>query len=149
MLGGYFGSRLMSNIREEKGYTYGINAFLLGRAEDGYIGVSTECDVRYTWKVIEEVKHEMKRLCDEPISLDELNLVRQFMLSDQVKTLDTPFNLASYVSSTWLYGVYPDYYNRQIDTILHATPVQLQQVAQRYLNLDKLRIVIAGDKSNL
>lgn len=149
VLGGYFGSRLMSNIREEKGYTYGINAFLSGRAEDGYIGVSTECDVRYTWQVIEEVKHEMQRLCDEPISLDELNLVRQYMLSDQVKTLDTPFNLASYVSSTWLYGVYPEYYNRQIDTILHAAPFQLQQVAQRYLNLEKLRIVIAGDKSKL
>lgn len=149
VLGGYFGSRLMSNIREEKGYTYGINAFLSGRAEDGYIGVSTECDVHYTWHVVEEVKHEMMRLCDEPISLDELNLVRQFMLSDQVKTLDTPFNLASYVSSTWLYGVYPEYYNRQIDTILHTTPSQLQQVAQRYLKLEKLRIVIAGDKNKL
>ena len=149
VLGGYFGSRLMSNIREDKGYTYGINAFLSGRAEDGYIGVGTECDVRYTWQVIEEVKHEMQRLRDELIPLEELNLVRQFMLSDQVKTLDTPFNVASYVSSTWLYGVYPEYYNRQIDTVLHATPQLLQQVAQRYLNLDKLRIVIAGDKSAL
>lgn len=149
VLGGYFGSRLMSNIREEKGYTYGIHAFLSGRAEDGYIGVSTECDVRYTWQLIEETKHEMQRLIDEPIPEDELNLVRQFMLSDQAKTLDTPFNKASYVASTWLYGVYPEYYNQQIHTILHTTPEQLQQVAKRYLNLDKLRIVIAGDQSKL
>lgn len=145
-LGGYFGSRLMSNLREDKGYTYGINAFLSGRAHDGYIGVGTECDVRYTWQVIDEVKHEMQRLCEQPISPDELNLVRQYMLSEQVKTLDTPFNMASYVASTWLYGVYPEYFNRQIDTVLHATPQLLQQMAKRYLNLDKLRVVIAGDK---
>lgn len=149
VLGGYFGSRLMINIREDKGYTYGINAFLSGRAQDGFVGVSTECDVHYTWQVIDEVKREMQRLCDEPVSEGELALVRQYMLSDQVKTLDTPFNMASYVASTWLYGVYPEYYNRQIDTILHITPQRLQEVAQRYFDLDRLRVVIAGDKSML
>lgn len=149
VLGGYFGSRLMSNIREEKGYTYGINAFLSGREQDGYVGVSTECDVRYTWQLIDEVKWEMQRLREQLIPEDELALVRQFMLSEQVKTLDTPFNVASYVASTLLYGVYPEYFNRQIDTILHTTPQQLREVAQHYLDLDRLRIVIAGDKERL
>ena len=108
VLGGYFGSRLMSNIREEKGYTYGINAFLSGREQDGYVGVSTECDVRYTWQLIDEVKWEMQRLREQLIPEDELALVRQFMLSEQVKTHDTPFNVAGYVASTLLYGVYPE-----------------------------------------
>ncbi len=149
VLGGYFGSRLMSNIRENKGYTYGISAFLSGREHDGFVGVSTECDIHYTWQVVDEVKREMQRLRDELVSEAELAMVRQYMLSDQVKTLDTPFALASYVASTWLYGVYPEYFNRQIDTILHITPERLQQVAVRYLNLDRLRVVIAGDKSML
>ena len=149
VLGGYFGSRLMSNIREAKGYTYGISAFLSGREDDGYIGVNTECDVRYTWQVVDEVKREMQRLREELISPDELNLVRQFMLTDQVKTLDTPFSIASYVASTLLYGVYPEYYNRQIETILTITPEQLKQIAEKYLDLNQLRIVIAGDKAQL
>ena len=149
VLGGYFGSRLMSNIREDKGYTYGINAFLSGREQDGFVGVSTECDVHYTWQLIDEVKYEMQRLRDQLIPEAELALVRQYMLSDQVKTLDTPFSLASYVASTLLYGVYPEYFNRQIETILNITPQRLQQVAQAYLDLDRLRIVIAGDKSQL
>lgn len=148
-LGGYFGSRLMSNIREDKGYTYGISAFLSGRQHDGFVGVSTECDVRHTWQVIGEVKREIDRLRDQPIAMDELNVVRQYMLSEQLKTLDTPFSLASYVASTWLYGVYPEYYNQQIHTIMHATPQQLQQVAQRYLDNSRWRIVVAGDKKSL
>jgi len=149
VLGGYFGSRLMSNIREDKGYTYGINAFLSGREQDGFVGVTTECDVHYTWQLIDEVKFEMQRLREQLIPEAELALVRQYMLSDQVKTLDTPFSLASYVASTLLYGVYPEYFNRQIETILNITPQRLQQVAQAYLDLDRLRIVIAGDKSQL
>ena len=146
VLGGYSGSRLMTVVREQMGYTYGINAYLAGREHDGYVGVSTECDQRHVSQVIDLVKHEMQQLCDQLISDHELSQVRQFMLSDQAKTLDTPFSLASYVASTWLYGVYPDYYNQQINTILHTTAVRLREVAQRYFDLDRLRIVIAGDR---
>ena len=149
VLGGYFGSRLMSNIREDKGYTYGINAYLAGREHDAYIGISTECDVRYTHWVIDEVRREMDRLCREPIPAEELATVRQYMLSDLVKTLDTPFSVAGYVSSTLLYGVYPEYFNEQVATILRVTPEQLLEVACRYLRTDALRTVIAGDSRHL
>lgn len=149
VLGGYIGSRLMSNIREDKGYTYGIHAFLSGRAQDGFVGVNTECDVHYVWRVIDEVKREMQRLCDELIPMQELDTVRQHMISEQVKTLDTPFSVASYVASTLLYGVYPDYFNQQIHVIQTVMPEDLRDVARRYLRLERLRVVVAGDKSQM
>ena len=91
----------------------------------------------------------MDRLCREPIPAEELATVRQYMLSDLVKTLDTPFSVAGYVSSTLLYGVYPEYFNEQVATILRVTPEQLLEVACRYLRTDALRTVIAGDSRHL
>lgn len=147
--GGYFGSRLMSNIREDKGYTYGIGAALLGIENDGCVDIQCECATQHTWNVIKEIKHEMKRLRDELIPLDELDTVKQHMLSAAAKTHDSPYNIASYVSSTILFGVYPEYHNRQLDCIRNITPQQLQTIARRYLTDERLRTTIAGDKTQL
>ena len=149
VLGGYFGSRLMANIREDKGYTYGISASLSGRSWDGHVSISTECDTRHTWNVIDETRREIERLRQEPVPHDELDVVKRHMLSDMVKTLDTPFNIASYIGNMFCYGTYPTYFNEHIEAIDKCTSEQLLQVAQRYLNLDQLRIVIACDKNQL
>lgn len=147
--GGYFGSRLMSNIREDKGYTYGIHASLLGTHYDGCIDISTECATCHTVNVIKEVKAEMKRLRDELIPLDELETVKQHMYSALAKTHDTPYNIAGYVSSTILFGVYPQYHNDHLKCLDTITPQQLKEIACKYLVEDKLRIVIAGDQSEI
>ena len=149
LFGGYFGSRLMRNIREEKGYTYGISAILAGREHSGYIGISTECETIHTWSLIEEVKHEMQRLREEVVPQTELEIVKQNMLSDLVKTLDTPFNVAGYVASAITFGVYPEYFNEHVKAIIDITPVDLLQMAQRYLVEDKLFTVIAAPRSCL
>ena len=149
MLGGYFGSRLMKNIREEKGYTYGISANHSGRAFDGYVGIATECDTRHTWNVIKEVHNEIKRLQDELIPQQELETVKRYMLSDLAKTLDTPFNIASYIGNMFCYGTYPSYLNDHVREIRNVTSRQLQDIARQYLDIAKLRTVIACDKSKL
>ncbi len=149
VLGGYFGSRLMANIREDKGYTYGINASHSGRSFDGHIAISTECDTQHTWKVINETKKEMQRLCEEPIPEQELQIVKRHMLSDLVKSLDTPFSIANYIGNMFCYGTYPSYFNDQVVDILSATSSDLIETARKYLDLSKLRIVIACDKNKL
>lgn len=149
VLGGFFGSRLMSNIREDKGYTYGISASLSGRSFDGYIGISTECDTQHVWNVIKETKHEIERLIQEPIPQQELELVKRHMLSELVKTLDSPFNIASYIGNMFCYGTYPSYFNEQVEEIINCTSQQLLEVAKRHMKLDLLRTVIVCDKSNL
>ncbi len=149
VLGGYFGSRLMKNIREDKGYTYGISANHSGRAFDGYVGIATECDTRHTWDVISETHNEIKRLRDELISQQELETVKRYMLSDLAKTLDTPFNIASYIGNMFCYGTYPSYFNDQVQEIRNVTSNQLQDIARRYLDISQLRTVIACDKNSL
>ena len=144
-LGGYFGSRLNLNIREQKGYTYGISAYLAGRKADAYIGINTECATQYTWPIIDEVKKEMKRLGEELIPEIELNIVKQHIMSDLAKTLDTPFTMAEYVNSTMLCGTYPEYFNDQVATLQQVTAEELRDLARRYLLPERLRIVIAGD----
>lgn len=148
-LGGYFGSRLMQNIREDKGYTYGIGAVLAGRTDEAHIEISTECANRYTVLVINEIKNELQRLKDFPLGYEELQAAKQSVLSDLVKTLDTPLSIADYVKNTITFGVYPDYFNRQVTEVIAATPADLQELACRYFDLERLWIVVAGDKKQI
>ena len=147
VLGGYFGSRLMSNIREEKGYTYGISAVLAGREHCSYIGISTECMTQYTWAVVDEIKAEMSRLREQLVPADELDTVRKYMISDLVKTLDTPFSVASYVGSTITFGVYPSYYNDQVKAIEQVTAADLLEMARIYLREERMLIAVVGNMS--
>lgn len=148
-LGGYFGSRLMQNIREDKGYTYGINAMLVGRRCGAKVVITSECDTAYTYLLIDEVKKEVKKLQDTLMDDDELEIVKNTMLSDLAKTLDSPFSMASCVSSNILYSTGEDYFNRQVTDILNITAIDLRNVANKYLDVNKFYIAIAGDEKQL
>src|SRR3546814_14248927 len=80
VLGGYFGSRLMANIREDKGYTYGIGSGLHSLKGDGIFFIATEVGVDVSEKALQEIYHELIRLQDEPIPEEELQLVRNYLL---------------------------------------------------------------------
>lgn len=148
-LGGYFGSRLMQNIREDKGYTYGINAMLVGRRCGAKVVIISECDTAYTYLLIDEVKKEVKKLQDTLMDDEELEIVKNTMLSDLVKTLDSPFSMASCISSNILYSTGEDYFNRQVVDILNITATDLRNVANKYLDVNKFYIAIAGDEKQL
>ena len=147
--GGYYGSRLMQNIREEKGYTYGIQSYMLGRLNQGRIEISTQCGTQYTAAVIEEIKHEMRKLREQPIGDDELNQVRRYMMSDLVKTLDNAFSRAVFIGLIRTGNIYPEYFDRHFAELKTVTAQELQHLAQQYLTDDRLRIVVAGDKANM
>ena len=80
IFGGYFGSRLMSNIREDKGYTYGIHSYLENHIHESAWTISTEAGRDVANATINEVYKEMKRLRDEPVAEEELHLVRNYMI---------------------------------------------------------------------
>lgn len=149
ILGGYFGSRLMSNIREDKGYTYGITATIGANRNMQSIIISTECDTQYTQAIIEQTRIEINRVRSEPVPLEELNNAKQQQLSELAKKLETPFRRASILKSTLLFNAPDDCFNRMWQTTRDITPEQLLQTAQTHLDPERLRIIAVADKSRL
>ena len=146
LFGGYFGSRLMSNIREDKGYTYGISAGVVFYPDSGLLIVSTETDNEYVEPLIQEVYHEIDRLHQEPVSADELRMVRNYMLGEMCRSYESPFSL----SDAWIFiatsGLKDDYFARSLQAVNEITPAEIQDLAQRYLCKETLKEVIAGKK---
>ena len=146
LFGGYFGSRLMSNIREDKGYTYGISAGVVFYPDSGLLIVSTETDNEYVEPLIQEVYHEIDRLHQEPVSAEELRMVRNYMLGEMCRSYESPFSL----SDAWIFiatsGLDDDYFSRSLLAVNEVTPMEIQDLAQRYLCKETLKEVIAGKK---
>ena len=94
LLGGYFGSRLMSNIREEKGYTYGISAGIMPYPDSGLFVINTETANEFVELLIKEVYHEIDRLQNDLVSNEELAMVRNYMLGDMCRSYESAFSLA-------------------------------------------------------
>ena len=134
ILGGFFGSRLMANIREDKGYTYGIHSYLLNLVQESALMISTEAGRDVTEETIREVYLEMKRLCEEPIPEEELKTSRNFMIGTLLGDLDGPFQVASRWKSLVLNGLTEEYFYRGIETIKSIQPAELQELANKYLN---------------
>ena len=146
LLGGYFGSRLMSNIREDKGYTYGIGAGVLNYPELGVFGISTEADNCYIPSIITEVNKEIEILQNEIVDDEELNMVRNYMLGDLCRTYESAFSL----SDAWIFietsGLDAGHFERTVDAIKGVTADEIMTMAQKYLNRDDLITVVAGKK---
>jgi len=137
IFGGYFGSRLMANIREDKGYTYGIHSFLQDHIHQSGWLVSTEAGKDVCEAAISEVYKEMKRLQDEPVGEDEMQLVRNYMMGSILGDLDGPFHIIARWKNYVLNDLNEDYFYNAINTIRTVSPEELQQLAKKYLNPDE------------
>jgi predicted Zn-dependent peptidase len=133
VFGGFFGSRLMSNIREEKGYTYGIYSYLENHIQESAWVVSTEVGRDVYEAAIVEVYKEMERLRNEPVDEDELLLVRNYMMGSILGDLDGPFQIINRWKNIVLNGLDESFFDRQLDTIRTVSADELQQLANKYL----------------
>ncbi|MCF3110407.1 insulinase family protein [Niabella sp. CC-SYL272] len=134
VFGGYFGSRLMANIREEKGYTYGIHSYLLNNRYDNGWMISTEAGRAVSAAAIEEVYKEMAVLREEPVDAEELLLVKNFMMGSILGDLDGPFHIIARWKNIILNGVSDDFFERSIQNIKTITAADLQEMANKYLH---------------
>ena len=133
VFGGFFGSRLMSNIREEKGYTYGIYSYLQNHMQKSAWIVSTEAGRDVCEAAIVEVYKEMERLRNELIDEEELLLVRNYMMGSILGDLDGPFHIINRWKTIVLNNLGDDYFDRQIHTIKTVSAEELQRLANLYL----------------
>lgn len=133
LFGGFFGSRLMSNIREDKGYTYGIYSYIQNHIQESAWLISTEAGKDVSEATIEEVYKEMKRLREEKIEDDELLLVRNYMIGGILGDLDGPFQIMGKWKNIILNNLDEQYFYESVHAIKTVTPDRLMELANKYL----------------
>jgi predicted Zn-dependent peptidase len=134
LFGGFFGSRLMSNIREDKGYTYGIHSYLQNHIHESAWMISTEAGKDVCEAAIREVYKEMNDLREELVDEEELLLVRNYMMGGILGDLDGPFQIIARWKNIILNGLDERYFYDSINTIKTISAEELQLLAQKYLN---------------
>lgn len=148
LLGGYFGSRLMQNLREDKGYTYGISASLFSLPEGGQWVIGTHTDNRHVRGVLGEIDREIDRLCRQAPTEEELAAVRRYTVSSLASLMDSPFSAMNYYMMADANSLPRDYFSRELERLNLLTPEDLRLAAERYLGPAPRVTAIAGDWQN-
>lgn len=146
LLGGYFGSRLMSNIREEKGYTYGISAAIAPYPGQGLLAISAEAANEFVEPLIREVYHEIDRLRNDVVPDEELCMVKNYMLGDMCRSYESAFSLADAWIFTQVSGLADTYFADALQAVKEVTPQEIRELARRHLCKEKLKEVVCGKK---
>ncbi|MCD0490670.1 insulinase family protein [Pedobacter sp. MC2016-14] len=144
LLGGYFGSRLMANIREDKGYTYGIGSAVVALKNAGYFFIATEVGTDVCSSAMQEIENEITVLKTEAVEDEELNLVRNYMLGSMLGSLENAFSHADKFKNVHFSGLDYSYYDSYIQTVKSINAKELMELAKKYLDTDTFTKVIAG-----
>jgi len=146
IFGGYFGSRLMKNIREEKGFTYGISSGLIPQRYGGYLVMGTDVKKEFTQQTIDEIVKEIRRLQTEPVDEDEMETAKNYMIGSLVGSLNTPFEVADRQKIILLDELPADFYDNYIQKIRAITPLDVIEIANTYFKPEDLCEVVVGGK---
>jgi zinc protease len=135
LFGGFFGSRLMDNIREDKGYTYGIHSFIQNHVGNSAWVVSTEAGRDVCEAAIKEVYFEMQQLREGFIGEDELLLVRNYMMGSILGSLEGPFQIAARWKGYYLNGIEDGevYFDNAIQVVKTVSAEELRALATEWL----------------
>ena len=144
VFGGYFGSRLMANIREEKGYTYGIFSSLSSYQHGGILEISAEVGKEVSEATINEVHNEIKAMRNELIDEEELDTVKNYLTGRLMRSVDGPMKYADVYKGLILYGRDSDYINGYLHTIHEITAEEVRELSVKYLDFDRMYKVTVG-----
>ena len=144
ILGGYFGSRLMKNIREEKGYTYNIYSQIDPHQFDGSFYISSEVGNKYGKKTVHEINVEMARMRDELISEEELTMVKNYLMGQLHNMIDGAFNLASVVKALVMETGNLDFFPHFNERIMAMTAEDVRNISRKYFNPENMHICSVG-----
>ena len=145
VLGGYFGSRLMQNLREHNGFTYGVFSAMVNFQQAGYLAIATQVGAEVTEQALQEVNNEIELLRTEPVAEEELQLVKNIRAGEMMRILDGPFGIADVTTENILCGFDNSYIQHNLERIRQTTPEEILSLAQRYLAPEDLVTVVVGD----
>ncbi len=145
VLGGYFGSRLMKNIREEKGFTYGIGCGLSNVSNDVVWCISTQTGNQYVETLLEEVYHEIELLQNDLISEKELTQVKNYAIGAMLRTTENFSSLIScYISLDLQLKNFSQVYQKRAEVFRNISAEEIRSLAQKYLQKSTFYEVVAG-----
>jgi predicted Zn-dependent peptidase len=137
----------MNNIREDKGYTYGIYSSMISFKRSGMFYISTEVGVDVCEKAIDEIYIELKKLRTEKVSIEELKLVKNYLLGNLLRGLDGPFAIADKFREIIDYDiVYTEFINKYIETVNKTNANELIELAEIYFNESDMIELVVGKK---
>lgn len=149
LFGGYFGSRLMSSIREEKGYTYGIFSMIDSMRFDGYFYISTEVANHYVKPTLIAIEEEIKLLQQEKTDQEEMQMVKNYIMGSFMTMVDGPFKTSEVLKTLILSGLDFNYLEGFLDNVQAVSDQNIVDLANKYLNMDSMYQVTVGDNPSL
>ena len=149
ILGGGPASRLFMNLREDKGYTYGVFSSFTGTTFPGVVVASTDVRTAVTEGALHELSLELKRIASEPVSEQELTNARRALIGRFALSLDAPQALMSNLATQKIYGLPADYWDNYPQRVEAITPAEIQRVARKYYDSGRMQIVAVGDAKEL
>ena len=144
ILGGYFGSRLMQNLREEHGYTYGVMAAMVNFDHEGYLAIATQVAKEHREDALKEIYAEIEMLRHELIPEEELQMVQNIMIGETLRILDGPFGIADVTIENIMCGCDNSATEECVKTIFAMTPERVKELCEKYLCREDLIEVVVG-----
>lgn len=144
ILGGYFGSRLMRNIREEKGYTYGVHSSINCLSNAAIWAVSTDVKKTVQQQTLQEVEKEIEILRTRLVPDQELETVKNYMMGTFVSSLDSPFAIADKFKIIHYSRLGYDYFDSYFKTVKNIDSLSIRELSRQYLKLENMTEVVVG-----
>lgn len=148
ILGGYFGSRLMKNIREDKGYTYGIGSYMVSLRDSTMLAITAEVGAKYTKDALTEIWKEVNKLKTEPVPVTELSKLQSHLMGEVLRSFNGPFATADSIIGLINYNNL-DYslHDRLIKSIKHITQERIMQLANEWFDKDQMVECVVGPEN--
>ncbi|MCS7004479.1 MAG: insulinase family protein [Cytophagales bacterium] len=134
VLGGYFGSRLMKNLREKHGFTYGVHSTITFMRHEGFFSIGTDVNKEHRDAALEQIKFEIERLCQQLIPEEELTIVKNYMSGVYLKSVNTPIAIADLYKNISYHQLPDNYFDHYISHINSVTAEELLELSQKYLS---------------
>jgi predicted Zn-dependent peptidase len=145
ILGGFFGSRLMKNIREKLGLTYGIYSSIESHINAASFFIEADLNTIKVDVALAEIEKELKQIVETEIQTEELNIAKNYFIGSLLRSLDGPFASIERYKMLIDYGLPYNYYNQYVKALWNISSKDLQEVAEKHLNNHNMAIVFAGN----
>ncbi|MGE9616631.1 MAG: M16 family metallopeptidase [Solitalea-like symbiont of Acarus siro] len=143
VLGGYFGSYLMKNLREDKGYTYGVNSAITSNLTTGIFYINTEVNVKNYESALQEIYKEIDNISSKYISGETINIIKNYSIGEFRSSIKNIFSYSNLIQNTLFYNVdYPDYYEQYLNELTSINKEELKELAIKYLKKDFCEVVV-------